>query len=334
MNSGSITAARTSKVPILIYTHGAGRLGNQIIQFAHLLAWCLENEGRVCLINLSLCPYSNVLENFFDQPFPHYPESRSKLLFLGYFIKMLPEWISRKIYSRLSLYSFESGRILPGCQSIGDEDMYEGQSIDLGEDELLEKVSNKQVTFLRGWQIRSWDLLAKHQDRVRNLLRFKGNYVAEAEEFVNNAKMEHDFLVGIFLRQSDYRSWEGGKYFFESSQYLEWMKQIERLYENKTIGFMIMSSESQSRKLFASEHHFFGPGSPTGSGHYILNLEVLSRCDLILSPPSTFSAWASFLGNVPMIVLEKHGQIIQTEHIYINGLLDAYTNKHFNISVR
>jgi hypothetical protein len=334
MNAKAITGQSASGTPVLIYTHGAGRLGNQLLQFAHLLAWCLENKEKVWIINLSFCLYSNLLENFFDQPFPNYPMSRSHLLFLGYLFKMLPEWINRKIYSRLSVYSFKIGRFLPGCQSIGDEDMYQGQSIDLGDEELFETVSRKRATFLRGWQIRSWDLLAKHQNQVRDIMRFKESYVAEAEEFVQNARKEHDFLVGVFLRQSDYRSWEGGKYFFESLQYLEWIKQIEMLYKDKKIGFLIMSQELQSREFFASAHYLFGPGVPNGSGHYVLNLQALSRCDLILSPPSTFSAWASFLGKVPMLILEENGQIIRNEHIYKGGLFEAHKNKHFKISVR
>jgi hypothetical protein len=36
-----------------------------------------------------------------------------------------------------------------------------------------------------------------------------------------------------------------------------------------------------------------------GPGHFIEDLYALASCDYIIGPPSTFSQWASFYGNVP-----------------------------------
>ena len=44
-----------------------------------------------------------------------------------------------------------------------------------------------------------------------------------------------------------------------------------------------------------------------GPGVAVLEMYALARCDLIVGPPSSFSGWASFMGNRPIFYLEKAG---------------------------
>jgi hypothetical protein len=39
--------------------------------------------------------------------------------------------------------------------------------------------------------------------------------------------------------------------------------------------------------------------------HFVEDLYLLSKCDYIMGPPSTFSGWASFYGNVPLYMLKE-----------------------------
>jgi hypothetical protein len=41
-----------------------------------------------------------------------------------------------------------------------------------------------------------------------------------------------------------------------------------------------------------------------GPGHLVADLAALSGCDWLLGPPSSFSAWAAFAGNRPLLVVE------------------------------
>jgi hypothetical protein len=49
------------KCPLLIYSHGGGRLGNQLLVFSHLLSWYWENPNYR-LINLSFWEYAELFE--------------------------------------------------------------------------------------------------------------------------------------------------------------------------------------------------------------------------------------------------------------------------------
>lgn len=50
---------------------------------------------------------------------------------------------------------------------------------------------------------------------------------------------------------------------------------------------------------------------------------LLARCDYIIDPPSTYTMWASFYGNVPLYMITDPTQSIlldsfQTCHTWIN----------------
>jgi hypothetical protein len=58
----------------------------------------------------------------------------------------------------------------------------------------------------------------------------------------------------------------------------------------------------------------FGPGSVVG------DLYALARCDYIMGPPSTYTQWASFYGNRPMLCLESKDQRIDRDQFQVSYL--------------
>jgi hypothetical protein len=52
---------------------------------------------------------------------------------------------------------------------------------------------------------------------------------------------------------------------------------------------------------------FRGPGSPVG------DLYSLAACNAIMGPPSSFSMWASYYGQVPLHMLESEDQLVHPE---------------------
>ena len=64
------------------------------------------------------------------------------------------------------------------------------------------------------------------------------------------------------------------------------------------MAFLICSDEPQHGGDFARMNVHFG------TGHAIEDLYALARCDYLIGPPSTFSAWASFYGKVPLYFIE------------------------------
>jgi hypothetical protein len=143
----------------------------------------------------------------------------------------------------------------------------------------------------------------KHLPTIRTHLQPGGEHRSVAESFIDPLREKRDKLVGVLIRQGDYRTWNGGKYFLESSRYKELMEAYAAEFPSQDVGFVIASDEQQEKALFADDSFTFATGEAVGPGHYVENFIELSLCDEILTPPSTFSVFAAILGECPVVPL-------------------------------
>ena len=77
------------------------------------------------------------------------------------------------------------------------------------------------------------------------------------------------------------------------------MEKVECFFAPKSVGFFIASDEEQDLSTFEKHNFFFR------SGHPLENLYSLSKCDYLLSVPSSFAGWAHFIGETPLLELDK-----------------------------
>jgi hypothetical protein len=129
-----------------------------------------------------------------------------------------------------------------------------------------------------------------------------------AEKIVSHARELGDLLVGVHIRQDDYRHWKNGIHFYETERYAQWMRELsERNSDNKVV-FLFCASNSLNESLFKDLSVVKGPGSPCG------DLHALSLCDQIIGPPSTFSGWASYHGGALLCVLQDTSTSLTPEN--------------------
>jgi hypothetical protein len=123
-------------------------------------------------------------------------------------------------------------------------------------------------------------------------------------------KKHSDLVVGVHIRRGDYATWNDGRFFYELEDYHQFMLRIQKLYKDRRISFFISSNEDFSLDIFTScECRRFGK-EPSGA---ILDLYTLSVCDRIIGPFSSYSRWASFIGEVPLCFLETKDQLFTEE---------------------
>ena len=84
-----------------------------------------------------------------------------------------------------------------------------------------------------------------------------------------------------------------GRYFYDLESYLASMKSVAAIFSPRRVAFLICSDEALN---LSSVDNLSLTTSAMGP---VQDLWALSRCDLVMGPPSTFSTWAAFLGKVP-----------------------------------
>lgn len=122
---------------------------------------------------------------------------------------------------------------------------------------------------------------------------------------IEKMKQTSDIVVGVHIRRGDYATWNDGRFYYELEDYHHFMLRVKDLYQGQHVSFFISSNEDFELDIFTNCNcHRFGK-EPSGA---ILDLYSLSVCDLIMGPVSSYSRWASFIGEVPLCFLETKDQ--------------------------
>ena len=164
----------------------------------------------------------------------------------------------------------------------------------------------KFLGFTKGWQTRTdTRYLRQSLPELKRIFRPSDAIMQKAEALVAELKRDSDTVVGVHIRRGDYATWNDGRFFFELEEYHQFMLRVKELYQDQTVSFFISSNENFDLNLFdGCRCRRFG-NEPSGA---ILDLYTLSLCDRIIGPFSSYSRWASFIGEVPLCFLESKDQ--------------------------
>ena len=162
------------------------------------------------------------------------------------------------------------------------------------------------LRFTKGWQTRTdTRYLRQTLPELKRIFRPSDAIMQKAEAMVAELKKDSDMVVGVHIRRGDYATWNDGRFFFELEEYHQFMLRVKELYKDQTVSFFISSNENFDLDLFdGCRCRRFG-NEPSGA---ILDLYTLSLCDRIIGPFSSYSRWASFIGEVPLCFLESKDQ--------------------------
>jgi Glycosyl transferase family 11 len=326
------TSVNLKKYNAIVFTHGGGRFGNQMFSFAQILAFAFEYEN-IAIINMSFWEYSSLLElgnqNYICAKSPD-PNRYKSWKYLCKFCELL-HIKNGSLAKRLIifiLYFYGNSIFSKSHQSIikNPNDFLFGQknkAFDLANPTSFDLINNAEITFCSGWNICDWKLVEKHKHEIQDFLKIRQDYVNTSRIFISDKRGKYDFLIGIMIRQGDYQFWENGRYYFPTQQYLKWLDQLNEIFADRgKIGFIIASDTIQDSHDFKNKNSHFTTGIAGNSGHYLESLIQLSLCDVIASPPSTFSMWAAFIGDTSMIPLLNVDQILGEEQLLSNNLFD------------
>ncbi len=321
------------RLPQVIYTHGGGRLGNQLIRWAHWLAWARAHEGRVEVLNLAFWPYAACFAVWRDHPGCVFPLRSGLADRLGRARATLPARGRLRGERRMQQFVHAIGGWWPGGQAVTLNEPRE-EAIDLEDPAFLARIIGHRVTTCSGWKIAGWNLFAGQQKELREFFRPAPEFAQSAAAFIAALRARHDVVIGLFIRRTDYRAWLGGRFYFSTVQYAAWMRQLLDLHGGRRVAFVVAADERMSPEVFAGLPCHFATGSVNTGGHWFHSLAELSLCDFIVSPPSTFAASAAYAGNVPLWPVVAAGQELAFAQQLADPMVEAAKHPEFSLAVK
>jgi hypothetical protein len=281
---------------LLIVGLRCGRLGNRIVLFANLIAYAAEHGYR--LINVTFHSYATFFETTRRDIFCRYPIAPTQS-----WLDVVPGAAGLIRKTRIFYH------VIRGVSVFNDKlplfgkrvvTLREGGGrliILLETPEVEAEIADAKVVFVYGWIFRAPAAMQRHAEEVRAYFRPVEAYEQASAQAVAPLRQDAEVVIGVHIRQGDYRQWRKGRYFFTMSQYAGWMHEVADQFPGKRVSFLVCSDEPRHRDEFPGLSVGFGPGSPAG------DMYALAKCDYILGSVSSYSQWASFYGNKPLYQL-------------------------------
>ena len=160
--------------------------------------------------------------------------------------------------------------------------------------------------FKKGWYtMKDTRYIVQTKGELQHIFRPRKEITDKAEAMMASIRKEADMVIGIHIRHGDYKTFFDGRYYYTLEEFHQFMLRIQELYKDHRVAFFISSNEPFSTDIFKGCHCYRFGKEPSGD---ILDLHTLSLCDRILGPWSTYSRWASFIGEVPLCFIKQKDQ--------------------------
>ncbi|MBR2359506.1 MAG: alpha-1,2-fucosyltransferase, partial [Bacteroidaceae bacterium] len=160
--------------------------------------------------------------------------------------------------------------------------------------------------FIKGWHTRrDTRYIAEAKKELQQIFTPKESIVNAANNMIAELKKDSDIVIGVHIRRGDYKDWNDGRFYYSFEEYHQFMQRVASLFPDKRVSFFISSNEKLSKEMFPNVLCSYHTGE---NASVISDLYTLSLCDYIIGPFSTFSRWASFIGEKPICYLEDRNQ--------------------------
>ncbi|MBX9738350.1 MAG: hypothetical protein K2X32_15625 [Phycisphaerales bacterium] len=281
----------------VIVLDSGGRLGNKLIHFAAVYAWCLHRGHR--LFNPAFYAYA-----------PLFPNLDSDLFLSGTHPLRLPVPMRR----RLQKFALRLGRTASQRGWIHGEIHAESPTelVVLPPSEWLGGIATFDDSrgarfYLQGWYIRNPRGLTIYRKRIVELLSPSRDVIDDADAFarlVSGAEQSgplewgasrDTIALAVHIRQGDYKTERAGLY-HDVGVYAQTMKRVQdelTKRSGKRVRFAVFSDEERTPQEFAP----LGLDVVVSRSSVIGDLTRMSRFAGIIAAPSTFSQWAAYTAN-------------------------------------
>lgn len=293
---------------MIVIARKYGQLGNRLFLFAHLIA--AARHYGVELRNPCFGDYAHLFPSTHhdlwcryipDRPCETPPAIAPSRLSRDVLMSSLAA--SAKLLHGIGLRRFPAQVIR----------LRSGEECDLLGDRFGDAVASGRPVLVQGWLFRSGPLMQLHADAIREFFRLHADRQTNIRRVIASARRDCDLLIGVHVRRGDYATFQGGQYFFDDTTYATWMQQICDQFPDRRVRFLVCSHETLDETKYRGLNLSRGPGSA------VEDMYALAETDWMIGPPSTFTAWAAFMGNKERLELHAATQhAIAPHHLLIH----------------
>ena len=151
-------------------------------------------------------------------------------------------------------------------------------------------ILKSKILFCDGW-VFSHENTLKYRSLYQQLFN-----PAIDKSFLNtvwlNKTNKNEKIIAIHIRRGDYKTYADGIHFYEDDVYIDKMHQMQSNL-NYNCKFIIFSNDND---LDTSKYNKRFEKIMISNNTVVIDHYLMSRCDYIIGPPSTFSIWASYIG--------------------------------------
>lgn len=260
---------------MIVIADKVGQLGNRLFQFAHIIAF--GRSHSVAVANPGFGDYAPYFPAFADDVLCRVPPVRS--------------WIPATTRTREA--AFRACALLARTP-VPKLRLNNGEACELRSPEFRREAERGRPLLVTGWLFRDEASFREQADFLRSLFAPAEAHGRAVERALAEARRGSDVLVGVHIRHGDYAQYAGGRHFHPVEAYARLVERLARLFPGRRPAFLVCSDQPANWAALGAARVSPGPG------HMVEDMYALARCDYIVGPPSTFSAWASFYGEVPL----------------------------------
>jgi hypothetical protein len=161
----------------------------------------------------------------------------------------------------------------------------------------LDKAVTGVMTIVGGWDFRAHDLTEKYQDHFAKKYSIDESLIDHNSVAKQIAEWKSDgqTVVGVHIRRGDYREFMDGRYYYSDFVYTNKIREIAKLCAARGgRARFVLFSNVPSSVCIGEELDCAVSRNDWHIDHWLM-----SQCDFLVGPPSTFTLWASYIGKTP-----------------------------------
>lgn len=152
-----------------------------------------------------------------------------------------------------------------------------------------------------GWFARFYDDFLEYRDEIVDLFTINKDITEPVRQQMqkDSPAGEQCLRLGVHIRRGDYSTWEDGRYFHSDKVYADHINRFASWHKDKQVHVFLSTNDMGITVRTFQELcpdvtiHLYANSAPA-------DLFMLSECDYLIGPPSTFSLVAAMYRDIPL----------------------------------